>query len=54
MTAEEIIANKRYHTCERCKYRDTPCGEYPCNECVYGDDNRKDHWEYRVESEDKE
>lgn len=51
MTAEEIIANERYHTCERCKYRDTHFEDYPCNECYCA---CKDHWEYRAESEDKE
>lgn len=54
MTAEEIIADERYHTCGRCKHGDTPCDAYPCNECVHGFDYRKDYWEYKGESEDKE
>lgn len=33
MTAKEIIENKRYHTCENCKYRDILYKDYPCNEC---------------------
>ena len=54
MTAEEIIADERYHTCGRCKHGDTPCDAYPCNECVHGFDYRKDYWEYKEESEDAE
>lgn len=53
MTREEIIADERYHTCGRCKYGDTPCDGYPCNECVHGFDNRQDFWEL-AESEDAE
>ena len=45
MTAEEIIADERYHTCGRCKYGDTPCDDYPCNEWVHGFDSRRDFWE---------
>ena len=47
MTEEEIIANESYHTCGRCKY-DTLLSEnmYPCNQCIHGQDMRKDFWKY--------
>lgn len=45
MTAEEIIADERYHTCGRCKYGDMLDDNYPCNQCIRGFDNREDFWE---------
>ena len=50
---EEIIADKRYHTCGRCKWGELSDEMYPCNQCLYGTDTRKDFWEY-AESEDEE
>ena len=54
MTREEIIANERYHTCSRCKWDDMPDEMYPCNQCKYGLDLRKDLWEYEEEEENEE
>lgn len=53
-TNEEIMADERYHTCGRCKYEDLPDEMYPCNQCKYGADLRKDLWEYRESDEDDE
>lgn len=47
MTNEEIIADKKYHTCGRCEYEDYPDNMYPCNQCVNGFDHRKDMWELK-------
>ena len=45
MTDEEIINDEKYHTCGRCKYKNTPDGKYPCISCIYGPDHRTDLWE---------
>lgn len=45
MTVKEIIADERYHTCERCKYGDMLDDNHPCNQCIHGFDNREDYWE---------
>jgi hypothetical protein len=54
MKKEKIIADERYHTCGRCKWKATPDDSYPCNSCIYGFDERKDLWEYDGESEEVE
>lgn len=47
MTREQIIADKRYHVCSRCKYGDNTDEMYPCNACIYGKDMREDMWELK-------
>lgn len=46
MTAEEIIADERYHTCGRCKWEEIP---FICHRCKWGEDTRKDLWELKEE-----
>jgi len=45
MTNEEFINNEKYHTCGRCKHKNTSDGKYPCISCIYGTDHRTDLWE---------
>lgn len=51
MTNEELINNEKYHTCGRCKHKNTPDGKYPCIFCIYGTDHRTDLWELEQQSE---
>ncbi len=46
MTKEEIIADERYHTCGRCKWKDLSEEFYPCNKCIHSTDKREDFWQY--------
>ena len=46
MTAEEIIADERYHTCGRCRWGDIP---FICHQCKWGEDVRKDLWQLKEE-----
>lgn len=34
MTNEELINDKKYHTCGRCRYDCIPYDKYPCTACI--------------------
>lgn len=40
---------KKYHTCGRCKYENTPDDKYPCVSCIYGTGYGADLWERKSE-----
>ena len=46
----EIVLDKRYHTCSRCKYGDNADEMYPCNVCIHSMDKREDMWELKEEN----
>lgn len=52
MKNKEIINNKKYHTCGRCKYEHPPENEHPCVSCIYGTGYGADLWELK-EKENK-
>ena len=54
MTAEEIIADERYHTCGNCRWGDLSEELYPCNKCNHSFDRRKDYWEYAESDKESE
>ena len=51
MTDKELINNKKYYTCGRCKHEHTPENEYPCASCIYGTGYGADLWELKSQSE---
>ena len=54
MTKEEIIADERYHTCGRCRWRDLSEDFYPCNKCIHSFDRREDYWQYAESDKESE
>lgn len=49
----EIAINviEKIQTCGRCEYEKFPYDAYPCNQCKYGVDLRKNMWKLKDEDE---